>query len=103
MFRGGGPGCAGAGVPGLTGGAGTVFHLSTGTSGSPSTTIRAKVWADGQPEPATWQVSSTDATPALQGEGSPSVFSYRAGSAPGTTIVRWNEVKFGRAPCRVGV
>lgn len=77
----------------MTWSAGTVFHLSTETSGSPSTTIRAKVWADGQPEPAAWLVSTTDATPALQGEGSPSVFSYRAGAATGANVVSVNEVK----------
>ena len=84
---------ASAAVPGLTWSAGTVFHLSTETTGSSSTTIRAKVWADGQPEPATWQVSASDATAALQSEGSPSVFSYRAGTATGTNVVRVNEVK----------
>ncbi len=31
--------------------------------------------------------------PALQGEGSPSVFSYRAGAATGTNVVSVNEVK----------
>ncbi|WP_282848608.1 LamG-like jellyroll fold domain-containing protein [Microbacterium oxydans] len=84
---------ASAAVPGLTWSAGTVFHLSTETTGSSSTTIRAKAWADGQPEPATWQVSTSDATAALQSEGSPSVFSYRAGTATGTNVVRVNEVK----------
>lgn len=84
---------ASAAVSGMTWSAGTVFHLSTETSGSPSTTIRAKVWADGQPEPTAWLVSTTDATPALQGEGSPSVFSYRAGAATGTNVVSVNEVK----------
>lgn len=93
MIQRNGTAIASAAVPGLTWSAGTMFHLSTETSGSPSTTIRAKVWIDGQPEPAAWQVSATDTTSTLQGEGSPSVFSYRAGSATGTNIVRVHEVK----------
>ncbi|MEV8250441.1 LamG-like jellyroll fold domain-containing protein [Microbacterium sp. NPDC076768] len=79
-------------ITGLTWDSTSVFHLSTATSGSGSTTIQAKIWLDGQTEPQNWQVSTTDSTPALQGEGSPSVFSYRAGSATGTNVISVDSV-----------
>lgn len=42
-------------------------RLRVTQDGSASTLVRVKLWRDGQPEPAAWQVERTDATPALQG------------------------------------
>ncbi|POH58186.1 hypothetical protein CVS28_12085 [Arthrobacter glacialis] len=50
----------------------------TGTS---PTTIRARVWEQGRPKPATWQRSITDTTAALQGPGSVGFASYLSGTA----------------------
>lgn len=77
-------------VPGLTWAAGSSFNLVMETSGSSTTTIRAKVWAAGGTEPATWQLSTTDSTPALQVAGASTVFSYRAGSATGSNPVSFD-------------
>lgn len=78
-------------VAGLTWTAGSTFNLAMETTGSGTTTIRAKLWAAGAAEPANWQLSTTDATPALQVAGAPTVFSYRAGSATGTNLVSFDD------------
>jgi len=39
-------------------------------TGTNPTTIRMKVWADGQPEPVAWNLTVTDSQPALQAPGS---------------------------------
>jgi len=49
--------------------------------GTSPTTIQAKVWAAGAAEPATWQISRTDATPVLQQAGSIGLALYHSGSA----------------------
>ena len=52
------------------------------------TTLQARLWTGAQPEPATWNVTATDATAALQGPGAVGLFSYLSGSAtnPPVTI-----------------
>jgi hypothetical protein len=39
-------------------------------TGASPTTIRVKAWADGQPEPSSWQFAATNSTAAVQGAGS---------------------------------
>jgi hypothetical protein len=53
-------------VPGLTYAAGDQLRLRTQVVGTSPTTLHAKVWRAGTPEPATWLLSGTDATPVLQ-------------------------------------
>ncbi|WP_435749120.1 PKD domain-containing protein [Microbacterium sp. PMB16] len=78
-------------VAGLTWTAGSTFNLAMETTGAPTTTIRAKLWAGGATEPANWQLSTTDATAALQVAGPSTVFSYRAGSATGTNPASFDD------------
>ncbi|WP_052193376.1 PKD domain-containing protein [Microbacterium sp. ZOR0019] len=78
-------------VPGTTWAAGSTFHLAMETAGSSPTTIRAKIWAAGSTEPEDWQLTTTDATPALQVAGATTVFSYRAGSASGTNPINFDD------------
>lgn len=73
-------------VPGLTYGAGATIHIRTEVSGANPATIRARVWKDGQPEPSTWQASTTDATAAFQAAGSIGLNSYLSSSATNTPI-----------------
>ena len=61
--------------------AGTKLSLRLQVTGTSPTTIRAKVWADGTTEPATWQLSTTDSTAALQVPGSIGLHSYLSGSS----------------------
>lgn len=49
--------------------AGQVLHARLLVTGTSPTTIAAKVWVEGQTEPATWQLQGTDATAALQSAG----------------------------------
>ncbi|MDX2377460.1 hypothetical protein M4I32_11680, partial [Microbacterium sp. LRZ72] len=54
-------------LSGLTRAAGDTFTLRMSVTGADPTTISAKLWPTGTEEPADWQLSVTDATPALQG------------------------------------
>jgi PKD repeat protein len=49
--------------------AGQVLHARLSVTGTSPTTIAAKVWVEGQTEPASWQLQGTDSTAALQAAG----------------------------------
>ncbi|GAA4359801.1 PKD domain-containing protein [Angustibacter luteus] len=69
---------------------GDVFHVRIQTIGASPTTVRARVWKAGDAEPATWNVSATDATADLQNPGGVAVQGYLSGSvtnAPMTLTV----------------
>ncbi|WP_150307656.1 PKD domain-containing protein [Planctomonas psychrotolerans] len=63
-------------VSGVTYSAGDRMRLRIETTGTSPTTIRAKIWKVGTPEPTTWQVETTDSTAALQTAGHTGVSSY---------------------------
>ena len=67
---------------------GQVLHARLNVTGTSPTTLSARVWRDGTAEPTTWQVSGSDATPALQVAGSPSllVAVSSVSTVPTTTI-----------------
>jgi hypothetical protein len=48
---------------------GATFNLKVEMTGSPTTTIRVKVWRVGTSEPAAWDLQVTDSTSALQTAG----------------------------------
>lgn len=56
-------------VPGITYTAGMQLQMRMQVIGASPTTIRARIWAVGQPEPTTWLVSVIDSTAGLQGAG----------------------------------
>ncbi|KGJ71711.1 hypothetical protein GY21_20345, partial [Cryobacterium roopkundense] len=60
---------------------GTQLQLRLQTFGTSPTTIRAKIWPTGQPEPTTWQLTTTDTTPALQTPGAIGLRTYISASA----------------------
>lgn len=60
---------------------GQKVRVKAEASGVNGTTVRAKVWLDGQPEPGAWQVEATDSTPSLQAKGGVGLISYLSGSA----------------------
>ena len=68
-------------IPGVTFAAGDVLTMKINTAGAGSTTLSAKIWKAGTPEPAAWQLVATDATAALQAPGSVGVETYLSGSA----------------------
>jgi len=68
-------------VPGLTYVAGAQLKTRLQVTGTAPTTIRAKVWLSTATEPATWQVTATDSTAALQSAGSVGVFTFISGTS----------------------
>lgn len=68
-------------VPGLTYSPGDRLNLRVAVFGTNPTTIEAMTWRTGDPEPAQWQLSATDTTPALQVAGGIGVSFYLGGTA----------------------
>ncbi|WP_051684390.1 PKD domain-containing protein [Blastococcus sp. URHD0036] len=66
---------------------GTALTLRLRVSGSGTTTLEARAWT-GTTEPATWTVSRTDTTAALQGPGAVGVTAYLSSSATAAVPVR---------------
>lgn len=56
-------------IAGVSFQAGTGYRVRLQVTGTAPTTIRARLWPVGSPEPSTWQVDVTDASPALQAAG----------------------------------
>ena len=66
------------------------LRIRVQAAGTGTTTLNAKVWKAGASEPAAWQLTKTDATPALQNAGGIGVWCYLSGSstnAPVTALV----------------
>ncbi len=74
-------------VAGLTNTPGTVLNVKVQATGTAPTTLRAKVWRVGTPEPSAWTASVTDATAALQAAGGIGLRSYLSGSATNAPVV----------------
>jgi hypothetical protein len=55
-------------------------------SGTSPTTLQAKVWRDGQAEPAAWQVSGSDNSAALQTAGGAGLMAYLSGSTTNAPV-----------------
>ena len=82
-------------LPGQTLRTGDRLHLKLETTGSAPTTLRAKAWKVGTPEPDD-ALTTTDATPALQGAGSVGLVTYySANGAPNPLVVSFDD--FGAA------
>ena len=73
-------------IAGLTYATGSQLRLRLQVFGTSPTTIRAKAWSVGGTEPSTWQLSTTDATPALQVPGSVGLAFYLGSTATVTPV-----------------
>jgi hypothetical protein len=73
-------------ISGLSFAAGQQLTMRVQVFGTSPTTVRAKVWAAAQAEPAAWQASATDSTAALQASGTIGLRSYLSGTATATPI-----------------
>jgi PKD repeat protein len=80
-------------VAGLTYTAGAKLSVRVQAVGSAPTTLRAKVWAAGTTEPASWQVSVTDATAGFQVAGGVGLTPYVSSSATAPVTARYDDVK----------
>jgi hypothetical protein len=65
-------------LPGFTITPGTKYNVRLQVFGTGTTTIRSKIWAQGAQEPAAWQLSTPDTTPALQAAGHTGIATYAA-------------------------
>jgi hypothetical protein len=68
-------------LPGLTYTPGGLLLVRFDVAGEGTTTLRAKAWLDGTPEPEAWSIERSDDTAVLQGPGAVGVSTYLAGSA----------------------
>lgn len=68
-------------VSGVTFSAGTKLDVRTQIIGTNPTTLRAKLWPSTATEPASWQISTTDATASLQAGGAIGLIGYLSGAA----------------------
>lgn len=67
--------------------AGTKYNIRLQVSGTGTTTIRSKIWAQGAAEPTGWQLTTTDTTAALQAAGYTGMTTY---SGTGFTPLPYN-------------
>jgi PKD repeat protein len=61
--------------------AGSSLDFRLQVTGTGPTQLRARLWPDGTAEPATWPLSATDSTPALQQPGAVGVIGYLSSAA----------------------
>ena len=57
-------------LPNVTYQTGDVVHVKVEVSGTSPTTVKVKAWLNSDPEPTTWQITSTDSASAMQVAGS---------------------------------
>ena len=73
-------------VAGLSYVAGSSLDVRLQVSGTGPTAVRARVWASGSSEPASWQVSGSDSSAALQSPGAVGLMTYLSGAATNAPI-----------------
>lgn len=86
VTAGDGTAIAGGMVEGLTFTGGERLRVRVQAEGTSPTTLRAKVWAEGDPEPAVWNVEATDTTEGLQTAGTIGIRAYLPGSATNAPV-----------------
>ncbi|WP_168796473.1 PKD domain-containing protein [Arthrobacter echini] len=74
-------------VPGLRYRPGQQLQIRLRVVGVAPTTLSAKVWSAGSPEPSEWLVTATDSTAALQSSGSIGIFTYLSSGASNAPVV----------------
>ena len=80
-------------VSGVTWRAGDRFSMKVQVDGTSSTTLRAKLWKSGTTQPDAWQVTSTDATAALQKAGSVGLHAARGSTAQADAVIAFDDLK----------
>jgi PKD repeat protein/spore coat protein CotH len=80
-------------VAGLTFASADTLQLRLQVVGTSPTTLRAKVWKVGSPEPAAWQFTATSSTSGLQVAGSVGLTTYlSSGAAPSSVVVSYDNL-----------
>lgn len=79
-------------LSGVTHSANSYLWVRTQFTGVNPTTVRIRVWADGQPEPTSWQYVRTDTTASLQQAGSVGLRAYvNAASTTGQVLFTFDD------------
>jgi hypothetical protein len=73
-------------ISGVSFTAGAPVRLRFQVSGTGTTTLRLKVWNDGQAEPGAWAMTATDTTAVLQNPGSIGLSTFLSGTATNAPI-----------------
>ncbi|MEP7377975.1 MAG: PKD domain-containing protein [Chloroflexota bacterium] len=73
-------------IPGLSHSANTWYWFRAQFEGTNPTTIRSRVWPDGQPEPVGWTFVAADSSAALQSSGSVGLRAYNSSSATNAPV-----------------
>ena len=73
-------------APNLTTTANDVIHIRFSALGTNPTTLAAKAWKAGTAEPATWQLTTTDATATLQNPGAVGITTYLSSAATNSPV-----------------
>ncbi|MBF4630518.1 PKD domain-containing protein [Clavibacter michiganensis subsp. phaseoli] len=79
-------------VPGLTYTAGQQLQVRVRTTGTSPTTLEAKVWPAGQPEPTAWTATATGTAAALQAAGGIGIQTYLSGTAAAAVTTRIDDL-----------
>jgi hypothetical protein len=66
--------------------AGARFSVRFEQAGANPTVVRARMWPTGTAEPATWLVTATDTTAALQVPGGTGISAYLSSGSTGTMV-----------------
>ncbi len=66
---------------------GDALKIRLQAEGNGTTTLQGKVWKSGTSEPATWTVTASDTTAALQAPGGVGLQNYLSGSATNAPVV----------------
>ncbi|KGM09339.1 PKD domain-containing protein, partial [Cellulomonas carbonis] len=74
-------------VPGVRFTPGDALRVRLTVTGTSPTTLQARAWEDGNPEPTGWQLTAADATPALQTAGGVGVMTYLSASSASAPLV----------------
>jgi hypothetical protein len=74
-------------IPGLTYSAGTVLDVRFAVTGTSPTQLMARVWKDGTPEPASWQVTGADSSAAMQAAGAVGLMSWLSSTSTNAPTV----------------
>ena len=80
-------------MPGVTYTPGTVLNVALSVTGTNPTTLSAKVWKATDAEPATWQVTATDTTAAMQTAGTVGLMNTVSGASTlPATVFTWDDL-----------
>ena len=86
-LAGGDTSLANVNVTGLTYTPGQQLRLRLLVEGEGTTTLKAKLWVDGQSEPAAWTATATDSTAELQDAGGVGVGGYSPSTTTGAVVL----------------